>query len=169
MWFKWKGDITSFVTPKVRCIPRQFWKHVCVCESMFGYVTELGPFFLIISATLPRLFRPRACMSVFVVCACLCLFCNLLSSPLNYRVFSRVHATLYPTVSVRRSVGRSVTHLFFQRFSGSFSSLLLPNRKRLILPCIRPCFLWRRLLNPDPQGKNRHRGLEYWENYNWNM
>ena len=39
-------------------------------------------------------------------------------------VFSRVHATLYPTVSVRRlvgrSVGRSVTHLFFWRFSGSF-------------------------------------------------
>ena len=95
---------------------------------MFGYVTELGPFFLIISATLPRLFRPRACMSVFVVCACLCLFCILLSSPLNYRVFSRVHATLYPTVLVRRlvgrlvgrSVGRSVTHLFFRRFSGSF-------------------------------------------------
>ena len=125
MWYKWKGDITSFVTPKVRCIPRQFWRHVCVCECMFGYVTELGPFFLIISATLPRLFRPRACMSVFVVCACLCLFCNLLSSPLNYRVFSRVHATLYPTVSVRRLVGWlvgwSVGNAFV--FSGSFRIL----------------------------------------------
>ena len=35
-------------------------------------------------------------------------------------VFSRVHAALHPTVSVRWSVGWSVTHLFFRRFSGSF-------------------------------------------------
>ena len=47
-------------------------------------------------------------------------------------VFSRVHVTLYPTVSVRWwvgqfvgrsvgwSVGWSVTHLFFRRFLGSF-------------------------------------------------
>ena len=39
------------------------------------------------------------------------------------------------------SVGRSVTHLFFQRFSGSFRITAPPNRTRLILPCIRPCFL----------------------------
>ena len=42
----------------------------------------------------------------------------------NFFVFSRVHVTLYPTVSVRWSVGPSVrpsvTHLFFRRFSGSF-------------------------------------------------
>ena len=37
------------------------------------------------------------------------------------------------------SDGRSVTHLFFQRFWAVFASLLLPNRTRLILPCTRPC------------------------------
>ena len=37
------------------------------------------------------------------------------------QVFSRVHATLYPTVSVRRLVGWSVTHLLvFLAFFGQF-------------------------------------------------
>ena len=35
-------------------------------------------------------------------------------------VISRVHATLYVTMSVRWSVGRSVTHLLFRCFLGSF-------------------------------------------------
>ena len=42
-------------------------------------------------------------------------------------IFSRVHATLYPALSVRRSVGRSVGPLFtFSAFLRVLNSLLLP-------------------------------------------
>ena len=68
-------------------------------------------------------------------------------------IFSRVHATLQPTLSVCLSVGRLVTLSFFRvywQFGGYCScptawlvyftiSLPLPTRTRLGLPCIRPC------------------------------
>ena len=69
-----------------------------------------------------------------------------------------MHATLYVTMSVRRSVGPSVRPKSL-RFASLFSAfrgkrrsdlsycpspttiLPLPTRTRLMLPCIRPCFL----------------------------
>ena len=50
------------------------------------------------------------------------------------------HWLVGPLVSllVGPLVGRSVTH-FFGVFRAVFASLLLPNRTRLILPCIWPC------------------------------
>ena len=44
-------------------------------------------------------------------------------------LFSRGHATLHLAVSVGRSVGRSVRHIF--EFRAVFALLLLPNRPRL--------------------------------------
>ena len=69
-------------------------------------------------------------------------------------IFSRVHATLYVTMSVgpsvRPSVGRSEITSLFSAFRAERSSdmsycpcpttiLPLPTRTRLMLPCIRPC------------------------------
>ena len=70
-------------------------------------------------------------------------------------IFSRVHSTLYPTVPVRWSVrwsvgpsiGWSVTAFVFSGiFRAVFASLLLPNRTRLILLCIRPCLFQKHLV-----------------------
>ena len=81
--------------------------------------------------------------------------------------FSRVHATLQPTLSVCRLVGRSVGrwHFAFSTFTGGFgvtapaqllnwsiSSLPLPTRTRLGQPCIRPC--WTRVPGYDKVPKH---------------
>ena len=55
-------------------------------------------------------------------------------SHLPLPLFSCVHAVLYVTMLVGRSVS-----CFFGVFRAVFASLLLPNHTRLILPCIRPC------------------------------
>ena len=73
-------------------------------------------------------------------------------------LFSRVHATLYVTMSVRRSVGPSVRRKslrpksLFWVFRAEWRSDLsycpcpttiqpLPTRTQLMLPCIQPCFI----------------------------
>ena len=51
--------------------------------------------------------------------------------------FSRLYTPLCWSIS--RLVGDAF--VFFGIFLAVFASLLLPNRARLILPCIRPCFI----------------------------